>query len=109
MRKVCTDGSDSDECVFDESEVPYYSNSQQRKLYTAVEIKCFLKQTKNQQGVKIEEYFPDLVLFCSSVRFHNSRKEVSEITVQEGFRMKKLMPKVKKQLRLDDEVRSNVD
>ena len=109
VRKVCTDGSESDEGVSDESEVPNYSSSQQRKFYTAEEIKCFLKQTKNQQGVKVEEFFPNLVLFCSSVSFHNSRKEVSEITVQEGFRLKKLVLKVKKQLRLDDEVRSNVD
>lgn len=94
VRKVCTDDSESDECVLDESEVPNFSSSQQRKLYTAEKIKSFLKQTYNQQGVKIEDFFPDLALFCSSVRFHK--------------RLKKLVLKVKKQINIDDGICSNV-
>ena len=72
-----TDESGSDEYVSDGSEVLGLTSSQQRTQYTADRISVFLKQTKNQHKVKMKDFFPNLLLFCSSARLHISQKEAS--------------------------------
>ncbi|KAI3373369.1 hypothetical protein L3Q82_006660 [Scortum barcoo] len=62
-------------------------------MYSAEEIKSFLQKTKNQHGVKVEDYFPDLSVFYTSARLHMSQREESGLTDQEGFRLKKLVLK----------------
>ena len=59
-----TDESGSDEYVSDGSEVLGLTSSQQRTQYTADRISVFLKQTKNQHKVKIEDFFPNLICFA---------------------------------------------
>ena len=103
-----TDESGSDEYVSDGSEVLGLTSSQQRTQYTADRISVFLKQTKNQHKVKMKDFFPNLLLFCSSARLHISQKEVSGLTDQEVFRLKKLVLKAKKQMNSDDGKCSNV-
>lgn len=97
------ESGNEDECVSDSSDVPGFklSNSQERKMYSVEDVKIFLLQTKNQHGVKVEDYFPDLSVFYTSARLHMSQKEESGLTDQEVFRLKKLVLKVKKQLNND--------
>ena len=67
-------------------------------MYTAEMIRNYLVQTKNQHGVIVEDYFPDLAVFCASARLHMSQREESCLTEQDIFRLKKLVMKVRKQM-----------
>ena len=85
-----SDVSDS-ECVSESSEVLLFNNSQRKKFITVEKFKSFLHQTKNQHGLKIEDYFPNLGLFIASAKLHMNQKEESGLTDQEVFRLKKLV------------------
>ena len=100
-----TEESESDECVSDSSDISGFkvSNSQQKKLYSVELIQSFLTKTKNAKGVKMEEHFPVLSLFYTSARLHMSKKDESGFTDQEVFRLRKLLPKVKRQMNKDDD------
>ena len=93
-----TEESESDECVSDNSDVSgaKISNSQQNKLYSVELIQAFLAKTKNAKGVKMEEHFPVLSLFYASARLHMNQKDESGFTDLEVFRLRKLLPKVKR-------------
>ena len=79
----------------DYSYLPIISNSQGKKLYSPEKIKMFLQQTKNQRGVKLEDYFPDIGLFYLSAKASMSKKEEAGITEQEFHRLNKLVQKAK--------------
>ena len=98
-KEINSDGCESDG-VSDDSDVPAFkiTSSQQKKIYTAEEIKKFLKKTKNQHGVKVEEHFNDLTVFYTSARLHMSQREESGLTDQEVFRLRKITVKVRKQI-----------
>ena len=107
-RRATVEESDSEEYASDGSELTGLTSSQKKAQYTVESIVKFLKETKNQHGVKVEDFFPDLVLFCSSARLHISQKEVSGLTNLEIFRLKKHVSKVKKQIRNDYECSNGV-
>ena len=90
--------SESEEWVTDDSDFPHMSNSQKKKLYSAENIKSFLQQTKNQRGVKITDFFPDIHLFYLSAKASMSNKEEAGITAQEIHRLRKLVLKAKHML-----------
>lgn len=74
-------------------------------VYSFAKIQTFLQKTKGMRSVKVDEFFPDLSLFLSSVRFFMKNTEPttqSTFTDQEIFRLKKLMVKVKTQIATDD-------
>ena len=107
-RRATVEESDSEDYASDGSELTGLTSSQKKAQYTVESIVKFLKETKNQHGVKVEDFFPDLVLFCSSARLHISQKEVSGLTNLEIFRLKKHVSKVKKQIRNDYECSNGV-
>jgi hypothetical protein len=83
-----TDSDSGEECLSDDSDtlnMEKLSCSQRTKMYLSDKIKSFLQDTKNVKGVKLEEYFPDILAFYVSARFYANRLE-SGITDQEMYR-----------------------
>lgn len=68
--------------------------------YSAEEIKKFLKVTKNQRGVQIAEFFPDLKRFAESTK--NLMSEGCFLD-KEVYRLKKFVSKIQSQLNNDDD------
>lgn len=64
------------------------------RTYTVVDIKSFLKITKNVKKVKLEEYFPDIIQFIEKVKIFRSE---SCFTNQEVYRLKKIITKLSSQ------------
>ncbi len=70
-------------------------------VYSFAKIQTFLQKTKGMRSVKVDEFFPDLSLFLSSIRFFMKNTEPttqSTFTDQEIFSLKKLIVKVKTQI-----------
>ncbi|KAM3619344.1 uncharacterized protein V6R79_006715 [Siganus canaliculatus] len=72
--------------------------------YSFQRIRAFLRNSKGQRAVKVEDFFPDLQLFMDSVRFFmkNAGGLEPSFIDQEVFRLKKLLLKVRVQLASDD-------
>ena len=99
-----TDSDSGEECLSDDSDtlnMEKLSCSQRTKMYLSDKIKSFLQDTKNVKGVKLEEYFPDILAFYVSARFYANRLE-SGITDQEMYRLRKLVPKARRQMNSND-------
>ncbi|KAK3516433.1 hypothetical protein QTP70_012487, partial [Hemibagrus guttatus] len=80
--------SDSDDCVSD-SGLTFDSQEEQiNVVYSAEDIKEFLRNTKWQKNVALEEFFPDRKQFIHDVKFF--RREGAFVDV-EIFRLKKLI------------------
>jgi len=83
----------SDEEGAEDSDSPLIlTNSQTQKLYTADEISLLLYKTKNIKKVEVKDHFPDLVAFEHSCHYHMAKKKLD---MQEVFRIRKILPKVK--------------
>lgn len=91
--------SDSDDSVSDSVLNVDSQEEQLNVVYSAEDIKEFLKNTKWQKNVAIEEFFPDCKQFLHDVR--HFRKEGAFIDV-EIFRLKKLITKVNREYSDDD-------
>ncbi|KAK3510999.1 hypothetical protein QTP70_027845 [Hemibagrus guttatus] len=86
--KVEERDSDSDDCISD-SVLTFDSQEEQiNVVYSAEDIKEFLRNTKWQKNVALEEFFPDRKQFIHDVKFF--RREGAFVDV-EIFRMKKLI------------------
>ncbi|KAK3538386.1 hypothetical protein QTP86_001553 [Hemibagrus guttatus] len=80
--------SDSDDCISD-SVLTFDSQEEQiNVVYSAEDIKEFLRNTKWQKNVALEEFFPDRKQFTHDVKFF--RREGAFVDV-EIFRLKKLI------------------
>ncbi|KAK3510779.1 hypothetical protein QTP70_022486 [Hemibagrus guttatus] len=80
--------SDSDDCISD-SVLTFDSQEEQiNVVYSTEDIKEFLRNTKWQKNVALEEFFPDLKQFIHDVKFF--RREGAFVDV-EIFRLKKLI------------------
>ncbi|KAK3506003.1 hypothetical protein QTP70_003092 [Hemibagrus guttatus] len=80
--------SDSDDCISD-SVLTFDSQEEQiNVVYSAEDIKEFLRNTKWQKNVALEEFFPDRKQFIHDVKFF--RREGAFVDV-EIFRLKKLI------------------
>ncbi|KAK3562249.1 hypothetical protein QTP86_032586, partial [Hemibagrus guttatus] len=86
--KVKERESDSDDCISD-SVLTFDSQEEQiNVIYSAEDIKEFLRNTKWQKNVALEEFFPDRKHFIHDVKFF--RREGAFVDV-EIFRLKKLI------------------
>uniref|UniRef100_G3Q8R6 CCHC-type domain-containing protein n=1 Tax=Gasterosteus aculeatus TaxID=69293 RepID=G3Q8R6_GASAC len=101
-----SEDSDSEEGLSDCSDAPITANK--KKMYGAEKISMFLKKTKGKKGVEVIDFFPDLNLFYISARHHMSRREESGLTEQEGYRLKKLLGKVRRAINKGNVEISNV-
>ncbi|KAK3560532.1 hypothetical protein QTP86_010414 [Hemibagrus guttatus] len=91
--------SDSDDCISD-SVLTFHSQEEQiNVVYSAEDIKEFLRNTKWQKNVTLEEFFPDRKQFIHDVKFF--RREGAFVDV-EIFRLKKLITRVNRE-NSDDE------
>ncbi|KAI4894911.1 hypothetical protein NFI96_008866 [Prochilodus magdalenae] len=79
------------------------SQRSRRSAYTFDKIKYFLQRTKNMKGVVVEDYFPDRRLFIESVQAIMKNDGGEQFTVQEIYRLKKIVPKLKLGLQNDNE------
>ena len=99
-KKLLEDLSDEDED--DEEECEWTaSQAEELTLYPLDKIKKFLQDTKGIKAVKTEQFFPDLRGFIRSVAW--LRTDTEGFTKQEGYRLKKLVTKVRAQLIEDDD------
>ncbi|KAK3533270.1 hypothetical protein QTP70_014323 [Hemibagrus guttatus] len=96
--------SDSDDCISD-SVLTFDSQEEQiNVVYSAEDIKEFLRNTKWQKNVALEEFFPDRKQFIHDVKFF--RREGAFVDV-EIFRLKKLITRVNRE-NSDDKYTLNV-
>jgi len=65
-------------------------------LYTVEEINAFLDETKGKSGVEIEDYFPDLEKFVSSVMKARKMSSYEAISQQKRFRLKKHLTAIRR-------------
>ena len=79
------------------------SQRSRRSAYTFDKIKSFLQKTKNMKGVVVEDHFPDRRLFIESVQAIMRNEGEEQFTVQEIYRLKKIVPKLKLGLQNDNE------
>ncbi|KAL6481018.1 hypothetical protein MHYP_G00090980 [Metynnis hypsauchen] len=79
------------------------SQRSRRCAYTFDKIKLFLQKTKNVKGVVVEDYFPDRRLFIESVQAIMRNEGEEQFTVQEIYRLKKIVPRLKLGLQTDNE------
>lgn len=66
-------------------------------IYTFDAIRDFLKRTKNKQGVRVEEYFPDIMGFIDSVQCYRKDSGDKTFTDQEIARLKKFLTKLRQE------------
>ncbi|XP_028254269.1 NACHT, LRR and PYD domains-containing protein 12-like [Parambassis ranga] len=78
------------------------ASSQQDCVYSVQQVKIFLQTTKNMKKVKVEDFFPDKELFLTCVRSQIRSRGKGGYTDQELYRLKKLVLRVKQELRHDD-------
>ncbi|KAK3541664.1 hypothetical protein QTP86_034735, partial [Hemibagrus guttatus] len=81
-------GSDSDDRISDSQQIKEQINV----VYSAEDIKEFLRNTKWQKNVALEEFFPDRKHFIHDVKFF--RREGAFLHV-EIFRLKKLITRLR--------------
>ncbi|XP_058236189.1 uncharacterized protein LOC131346653 [Hemibagrus wyckioides] len=91
--------SDSDDCMSDSVLMFDSQEEQVNVVYSADDIKEFLRNTKWQKNVALEEFFPDRKQFIHDVKFF--RREGAFIDV-EIFHLKKLITRVNKENSDDD-------
>ena len=73
--------------------------------YSFTRIQKFLQDTKGLRQVRVDNFFPDLQLFLDSVKVYMKNTEEfgqPAFSDQEVFRLKKIVLKVKNQLRTDE-------
>ena len=73
-----------------------------KRKYINLRFYSFLQDTKNAKGVKLEEYFPDISAFYVSARIYANNRLESGITDQEMYRLRKLVPKARRQMNSND-------
>ncbi|XP_075933575.1 uncharacterized protein LOC142933370 [Anarhichas minor] len=69
--------------------------------YSVEEIQDYLLRSKNVRGAKVEDYLSDKEKLLNSVRAHMRSKDRGGLTEQEGFRLKKIVQILKKELNND--------
>lgn len=99
--------------IADSSEDEYFSDSstasgleQPTGGYTIEQIMNFLKTTKNQKNIQINEHFPDLRLFVRSVKAHMSITGQAAFPSPEVYRVLKFLQKAKEQIKLNDDTQA---
>ncbi|KAK3534608.1 hypothetical protein QTP86_016758 [Hemibagrus guttatus] len=83
--------SESDDCISDLVLTFVSQEEQINVVYSAEDIKEFLRNTKWQKNVALEEFFPDRKQFIHDVKFF--RREGAFVNV-EIFRLKKLITRL---------------
>lgn len=73
-----------------------------RNDYNFDKIKSFLQRTKNVKNVQVEDFFADLRMFINSVTVLMRGEGGEQFTVQEIYRLKKLVSKLKLELQTED-------
>ncbi len=73
-----------------------------RSDYNFDKIKSFLQKTKNAKNVQFEEFFADRRMFINSVIVLMKGEGGEQFTVQEIYRLKKLVSKLKLELQNED-------
>lgn len=76
--------------------------SDHQGVYTFGKIRAFLQKTKNMKNVQVEEYFTDRLLFIDSVATTMRGDSEEHFTVQEMFRLKKFVSKLKLKQKTED-------
>ncbi|KAM3592911.1 uncharacterized protein V6R79_001633 [Siganus canaliculatus] len=97
-----SDSSDAEASDTDRSDASLWSEAQvaqAERLYPASMFRSFLVKTKCVKGVNLKKYFPNKQAFYFSAKRHIQNRAESGFTDQEVFRLKKLMGRVRKDLK----------
>lgn len=112
LKKVSSDVEDDDSKINEfENSTQEESDSEavapdacrgQQTLYTFEKLRNFLQKTKNMKNVQVVNYFPDRKAFIDSVVMLMRGKGEEDFTVQEMYRLKKFVSRMKMELRNED-------
>lgn len=98
--KLVTEGrmiDDSDSEIVDSR-----TGQSRRSDYNFDKIKSFLQRTKNLKNVQFEDFFADRRMFIDSVTMLMRSEGGEQFTVQEIYRLKKLVSKLKLEVQTED-------
>lgn len=96
---------DSEGSMIDDSDsevVDSKTGRSRRSDYNFDKIKSFLQKTKNAKNVQFEDFFADRRMFINSVIVLMKGEGGEQFTVQEIYRLKKLVSKLKLELQNED-------
>ncbi|KAL6113787.1 uncharacterized protein ACO6RY_04695 [Pungitius sinensis] len=87
-------GGESDSSSGWGSAISVSSGGTVSRRYGAGQMKEFLHLTKNERGVRLEEYFSDVEKFARSARHGSMKKGAGDFTQQEVYRLRKFLLKI---------------
>lgn len=82
-----------------DSEAVDDNNEKVQQSYTFAKVRNFLQKTKNMKNVQVVDYFQDRKAFIESVVMLMRGEGEEQFTVQEIYRLKKFVSKVKLELK----------
>lgn len=85
-----------------DSEAVDDNNEKVQPSYTFAKVRNFLQKTKNMKNVQVVDYFQDRKAFIESVVMLMRGEGEEQFTVQEIYRLKKFVSKVKLELKNED-------
>lgn len=94
---------DSDHSTVDDSDEATDSKNRGKQCeYSFVKIRAFLQKTKNMKNVHVVDFFPDRRLFIESVGTLMRGDGTEQFTVQEIYRLKKFVAKLRQELQMEN-------
>lgn len=85
-----------------DSEAIDSNNGKGQQSYSFAKVRSFLQKTKNMKNVHVVDYFQDWKTFIESVVMLMRGEGEEQFTVQEIYRLKKFVSKVKLELKNED-------
>lgn len=85
-----------------DSEAVDGNNEKGQQRDSFVKLRSFLQKTKNMKNVQVVDYFPDRKAFIESAVLLMRGEGEERFTVQEIYRLKKFVSKVKLELKIED-------
>ncbi len=94
---------ESEQSALDESDSEVTdTRGKQRSDYSFGKIRVFLQKTKNLKKVQVVDYFPDRRMFIKSVGTLMRGEGTDQFTVQEIYRLKKFVAKLRQELQTEN-------
>lgn len=98
----CDDGEQSTLDDSDSEANDNQNSDKQRSDYSFGKIRAFLQKTKNMKKVQVMDFFPDRRMFIESVGTLMRGEGTEQFTVQEIYRLKKFVAKLRQELQTEN-------
>lgn len=93
---------DVESSTADDSDSDIMDKRSGRSAYSFGKVRSFLQKTKNMKNVHVTDFFPDRKMFVDSVGMLMRGEGEEQFTVQEMYRLKKFVAKLRSELQAED-------